>query len=462
MMNNTRIMIVDDEEPIRESLQGILEDEGYQVSCAPSGEEAIARFRKQPTDCVLLDIWMPGIDGLETMARLHQLDSDLPVIMMSGHATVDTAVRATRQGAFDFLEKPLSSDKLLILIRNALQKRKLERENTGLKQNIKERSRSELIGNTKIIEKVRQLIRRVAASDTTVFILGEHGTGKAIAARMIHQHSQRTESPLVELNIAGIPESQMASELFGHEKGAFPGALHQQVGRFEQAHQGTLLIDEVADLPPGIQARVLRSMQERRITRLGQPRPINSNVRIIAASSYNPEQLIQQGRLREDLYYRLNIVTIQLPPLRDYLDDFSLLVETLADEQARVLGGVPVSLSDEVTALLKNYPWPGNIRELRNYIERCHILLPGETITPENMPQLDGFNQQHAVDSQENAFTLESFAFARESFERSFLQHHLKRNNWNIKRTAIDLGMERSQLYRKMKAYELSQTEAEQ
>ncbi|MDQ6979019.1 MAG: sigma-54 dependent transcriptional regulator [Mariprofundaceae bacterium] len=457
---NPHIMIVDDEEAIRESLQGVLEDEDYVVSCAASGEEAIARFRKRPVDCILLDIWMPGIDGLETMNRLHQMDHDVPIIMMSGHATVDTAVQATRQGAFDFLEKPLSSDKLLILLRNVLQKRKLERENLGLRQNMRERSRTELIGKSRLIERTRQLIRRVAASDTPVLILGEHGTGKAIAARMIHQLSQRAEAPLVELNIAGIPEAQVASELFGHEKGAFPGALHKQIGRFEQAHQGILFMDELADAPVGIQARILRAMQERRITRLGLPMPIPNHVRVIAASAYDPELLIRQGRLREDVYYRLNIVTITLPPLRDYLEDFALLSSTLAAEQVKSLGGEPISFSDDMIKLLKSYTWPGNIRELRNYIERCHILLPGEEITPENMPPLDGVvRRATAGAAQENTFNHASFNHAREAFERNYLYYHLQKNHWNIKRTSEELGMERSQLYRKIKAYELVQDE---
>ncbi len=457
-----KVLIVDDEASIRESLQGVLEDEDYIVSTASSGEEAVARFRKQPVDCVLLDIWMPGIDGLETMNRLRQIDDSVPVIIMSGHATVDTAVQATRQGAFDFLEKPLSTDKLLILLRNVMQKRKLERENSGLRQHMRERSRSELIGDSPGIEAVRKLIRRVAASDTPVLILGEHGTGKTIAARMIHQQSRRSEQPLIELNIAGMSEQQMVSELFGHEQGAFSGALHRQIGRFEQAHQGTLLIDEVADLPPGIQARILRAMQERRIQRLGLPSPIVSHVRVLAASAYDPEQLLRQGRLREDFYYRLNIVTVHMPPLRDHSEDFPLLLKTLAEEQARSLGGEAVDFSEDMLSLLKNYSWPGNIRELRNYVERCHILRPGECITPENMPPLDGVATHHTRGDtgQEGSYNHESFHHAREAFEREFLLYHLNKTGWNIQRAAREMGMERSQLYRKIRAYELSREES--
>jgi len=268
---SARIMIVDDEQAIRESLQGLFEDEDYLVSSAPSGEEAVARFRKQPVDCVLLDIWMPGIDGLETMLRLHQLDDQLPIIIMSGHATIDTAVRATRQGAFDFVEKPLSSEKLLVLARNALEKRKLTRENTDLKQNIQQQSRHELMGDSEAIGKVRVLIQRVAMTDTPVLLLGEHGTGKAVAARMLHQQSKRSEAPFMDVNIASIPDGKMDSELFGHEKGAFPGALHTQRGRFETAHGGSLFLDEIGELSLSAQAKILRAMQERCIQRLGNP-----------------------------------------------------------------------------------------------------------------------------------------------------------------------------------------------
>jgi len=255
---SARIMIVDDEQAIRESLQGLFEDEDYLVSLAPSGEEAVARFRKQPVDCVLLDIWMPGIDGLETMLRLHQLDDELPIIIMSGHATIDTAVRATRQGAFDFVEKPLSSEKLLVLVRNALEKRKLTRENTELKQNIQQQSRHELMGASEAIGKVRALIQRVAMTDTPVLLLGEHGTGKAVAARMLHQQSKRAGAPFMDVNIASIPDGKIDSELFGHEKGAFPGALHTQRGRFEAAHGGSLFLDEIVELSLSAQAKILR------------------------------------------------------------------------------------------------------------------------------------------------------------------------------------------------------------
>jgi len=458
---NAHVMIVDDEQAIRESLQGLLEDEGYLVSTAASGEEAVARFRKQPVDSVLLDIWMPGIDGLETMTRLRQIDESLPVIIMSGHATIDTAVRATRQGAFDFVEKPLSSDKLLILLRNALEKRKLEQENVDLKHNIEQQSRQELLGHSRAIEAVRQLIKRVAASDAPVMLLGEHGTGKAVAARLLHRQSRRAEAPFIEVNTASIPDTHLDSELFGHEKGAFPGALHAQRGRFEVAHNGILFFDEICELNLGAQAKILRAMQERRIQRLGNPASIPANVRVIGASSMNPDAMLQAGKLREDFYYRLNVVSIKLPPLRERTEDLPLLAETLAGEQARLLGGEPIRFNDATLALMQGYPWAGNVRELRNYIERCHILLPGEEISPTNMPPLDasaaptapGRPQQEAADYNDN------FHHAREAFERSYLLHHLEKNGWNVSRTAAEIGMERSQLHRKIKGFDLTPPE---
>lgn len=462
-----RIMIVDDEEPIRDSLQGLFEDEGYLVVCAGSGEEAMARLRKQSVDCVLLDIWMPGIDGLETLSRIQQVDADLPVIMMSGHATIDTAVRATRQGAFDFVEKPLSFDRLLILSRNAVQKRRLEQENREFKRQEKgQHSRRELIGESAVITEVKALIKRVALSDTPVLIVGEHGTGKAVAAALLHEASRRNSGPFVEVNTASIVSSRMDSELFGHEKGAFTGALHPQRGRFEAAHDGTLFFDEVTELSLSAQAKILRVMQERVVQRLGNPTPMPANVRLLAASSRDLDQALSDEQLREDFYYRLNVVSIRMPSLRERMEDIPQLVETLATEQANELGGEPVRFSSEVLAELMVYHWPGNVRELRNYIERCHILMPGEEMNRENMLPPDQSTTQtnqgaakatismHGVDA-------DSFHEAREVFERTFLLQNLEKHDWNISRTAADIGMERSQLHRKIKAFGLVPPEKE-
>jgi len=458
-----RIMIVDDEEPIRDSLQGLFEDENYLVVCAASGEEAIARLRKQSVDCVLLDIWMPGIDGLETLSRIHQVDANLPVIMMSGHATIDTAVRATRQGAFDFVEKPLSFDRLMILCRNAVQKRRLEQENSDLKQQgISHHSRRELIGKSAVIKEVRALIKRVALSDSPVLIVGEHGTGKAVAATLLHEASKRKDGPFVEVNTASVISNRMDSELFGHEKGAFTGALHAQRGRFEAAHEGTLFFDEVAELSLSAQAKILRVMQERVVQRLGNPTPMPANVRLLAASSRDLEQSLKDEQLREDFYYRLNVVSIRMPSLKERVEDIPLLVETLATEQANELGGQPVRFSSEVLSELMAYHWPGNVRELRNYIERCHILMPGEEMGLENMLPPDQSTTQTSQVSAATkgaatlpGFDADSFHEARELFERTFLLQSLEKHEWNISRTAADIGMERSQLHRKIKSFGL-------
>ncbi|MFQ5355712.1 MAG: sigma-54-dependent transcriptional regulator [Mariprofundaceae bacterium] len=447
---SARILIVDDEEPIRESLQGLFEDEGYVTDCAASGEEAVARFRNTPPDCVLLDIWLPGIDGLETLSRLKQLNAETPVVMMSGHATIDTAVRATRQGAFDFVEKPLSSERLLILTRNAVEKSRLRRENIELKQDIDQKTRYELIGKSKQIMGVKQLIQRLADTETPVLIIGEHGTGKSVTAKMIHRYSKRKNGPYVEVNTASIPESRMDSELFGHEKGAFPGALHMQRGRFEAASGGTLLFDEVFDLDQLMQAKILRVLQERALQRIGSPQLIPVDIRLIAASTQDLDAAMQQGRLREDFYYRLNVATIHMPPLRDLSDDIPLLMEAHADEQAKILGGEPVRFTEEAAAKMQAYSWPGNVRELRNYIERTHILQSGQEVDVEKMLPLDKASFAVAVDQSQ------SFHTAKELFERNFLIQHLNKHQWNISRTAEDIGMERSQLHRKIKSFGLS------
>ncbi len=446
---NGSLMIVDDEQPIRESLQGLFEDEGYRIQCAASGEEAVARFRKEPVDCVLLDIWMPGIDGLETLARLKKMDADLPVVMMSGHATIDTAVRATREGAFDFVEKPLSSDKLLILVRNALEKRKLAQENVGLKQSLAQRTRSELIGRSRRIAEVKALIERLASTDVPVLILGEHGTGKGVAARYLHNCSRRSAGPLHEVNTGSIQESRMDAELFGYEKGAFPGALHAQAGRFELAHGGSIYFDEVKGLSPAVQAKILKVLQQHTVQRLGSPTVQAANVRLIAASSHDLETAMRAGELREDFYYRLNVAAVHMPPLRDRIEDIPMLVDNLAGEHAEMLGGELVRFTGEAMMRLQAYPWPGNVLELRNYMERCHILKQGETIAPDDMLPLDRAAPQSQADFSGN------FHAAREAFERSYLLYYLNSNGWNISRTAEAIGIERSQLHRKIKAHGL-------
>ncbi|MDQ6993754.1 MAG: sigma-54 dependent transcriptional regulator [Mariprofundus sp.] len=462
----SRILIVDDEQAICESMQGLFEDEGYLVTCAASGEEALARLRKQSVDCVLLDIWMPGIDGLETLNRMQQLDMNLPVIMMSGHATIDTAVKATRQGAFDFVEKPVSFDRLSILARNAVQKKQLKLENVDLKrQELRQVSRQELIGQSKAIRDVRSLIGRVALSDSSVLLLGEHGTEKEVAARLLHGLSKRQEKSFVDVNTASIQANRMDSELFGHEKGAFSGALHSQRGRFEMAHMGTLFFDEITELSLSAQAKILHVMQQRSVQHLGNPALLPCNVRLIAASAADLEKALLDGQLREDFYYHLNVVSIRMPSLRERLDDMPLLVSALSAEKANELGGKPVALNASVIDELKSYHWPGNMRELRNYIERCQILMPGLEVDREHMLPFD-----HACPSKPSVTQplLDSgfegdgnFHQARDLFERQFLLQKLEKHEWNISRTAADIGMERSQLHRKIKSFGLVQVAKE-
>jgi len=451
---STHILIVDDEQPIRESLSGLFEDEGFIVSTSASGEEAVARFRKHPADCIFLDIWMPGIDGLETMARIKQIDANVPVIMMSGHATIDTAVRATRQGAFDFIEKPFSSDKLLILLRNAVEKRRLAIENLDLKFESK-RNCPSLIGQSKAVADVNKHINKVAASGVMAFVLGEHGTGKSVAARLLHEGSPRSNGSFISFNSTSV--NNLSLELFGFEKGAFAGALQTQRGRLEAAHMGTMFFEEIADLDIETQLELLKVTEKRRFMRLGNATPIPCDVRLVMSTLSDPDTLIKEGKLAKPLYDRLSAAVIHMPRLKDRSEDIPQLLTFLAAEQAKSLGGEPVQFDEEVIQKLQQYDWPGNVRELRNYVERCHILCPGLRLTLQTMLPLDGttnFSTSFAT-VPDDSVLLDGFHDARKRFEHSYIAHHLEKNNWNVSKTATDIGMERSQLHRKIKSYNL-------
>ena len=450
------ILIVDDEQPIRESLSGLFEDEGYLVSAAPSGEEAVARFRKHPADCIFLDIWMPGIDGLETMSRIKQIDPNVPVIMMSGHATIDTAVRATKQGAFDFIEKPFSSDKLLILLRNAIEKRRLSIENSDLKYE-SSRDCPQLIGDSPVMQGVRKSVKQAAMSESPVLILGEHGAGKSVVARLLHEGSLRKDAPFVNIHAGVIGEENIENELFGFEKGSFSGALQAQRGRLEAAHQGTVYFDEVTDVPLESQLRLIKVMQERRVMRKGNTKPSPCDVRMIAGSFYTVDDLSSEELLSKELFKRLGTTTIYIPSLKHRPEDIPQLLPFLAEEQAVHLGGEAVTFSEDVIAVLQAYDWPGNVRELRNYVERCHILWPGKMLTVDTMLPLDA-SIHHApsfTSVPDDSVLLDGFHDARKRFERSYIAHHLEKNDWNVSKTATDIGMERSQLHRKIKSHNL-------
>jgi len=447
------ILIVDDEKDIRISLTGILEDEGYQVVTASSGMEALDKVREEQPDLVLLDIWMPGIDGLETLDRLKAAQPALTVIMISGHGTIETAVRATKLGAFDFIEKPLSLDKVLIAVGNALRLKQLTAENDELKRAAG--NEHELVGSAAVIEALREQITRVAPSNASVLVSGENGTGKELVARSIHYYSTRHDKPFVAINCAAIPEELIESELFGHEKGAFTGALSQKKGKFDLADGGTLFLDEIGDMSLRTQAKVLRILQERCFERVGGTRLVSVDVRIIAATNKDLDEEIRQGRFREDLYYRLNVIPFRVPALRERIDDVPQLVEHFIALFARKEGREPKSFRPEALDMLKQYHWPGNVRELRNIIERILIMTPGRTIIHDDIPDLRGDTsaQPHPCPNLDGALAQGTLREAREEFEREFLIQKLEENDWNISRTAEVIELERSNLHRKIKSY---------
>ncbi|MDX8377280.1 MAG: sigma-54 dependent transcriptional regulator [Mariprofundales bacterium] len=453
---STCILVVDDEAAIRESLCGLLEDEMYLVEEAASGEEAVARLRQTSCDCVLLDIWLPGIDGLETLSRLRKLNADIPIIMMSGHATIETAIKATRNGAFDLIEKPLSSERILILIRNALEQQRLARENNRLRQEKAHDTSSmsyNLIGQSPAINAVRHMIKRVAPNKSPVLLLGEYGAGKLVAARMIHQQSSRQHQPFVELPCANLDESRLDDLLFGSEITAITGAgmttgnMQIHTGYIEQASGGSLFLDEITDLSSIAQSRLLEVIQHKSIRRVGSIRDIPVDVRIIAASRYSPAESLKRQSLREDLYYKLSVLPIYLQPLRNRMEDFSELMTNIVKEHAERLGGQAVYFSTTAINQLQTYTWPGNVRELHNYLERCQILLAGQSITTENMPPLDASQGRGRF-----SHDAKGYYAARDAFERGYFLHYLQKNDWNISKTSQVIGMERSQLHRKIRA----------
>ena len=447
------ILVVDDEKDIRISLTGILEDEGYQVLTADNGIEALECARLELPDLVLLDIWMPGMDGLETLERLKILFPQVTVIMISGHGTIETAVRATKLGAFDFIEKPLSLDKVLISVVNALCMKELRVENEELKRAVA--NEYEMIGFAPVMAALREQIMRVAPTSASVLVTGENGTGKELAARSIHYYSLRHDRPFVAINCAAIPEELIESELFGHETGAFTGAVSQKKGKFDLADGGTLFLDEIGDMSLRTQAKVLRIIQERCFERVGGTKQVTVDVRIIAATNKKLDEEISQGRFREDLFYRLNVVPFRVPALRERCEDIPLLVQHFVAQFYRREGRESKTFQPEALGLLSGYDWPGNVRELKNIVERILIMTPGRTITAADVPELRGtpamadFFEQR-LDGIQIVGTLRE---AREGFEREFIIQKLEENDWNISRTAEVIELERSNLHRKIKSY---------
>jgi two-component system, NtrC family, nitrogen regulation response regulator NtrX len=440
------ILIVDDEPGIRQSLKGVLEDEGYKASVAESGEACIDSLRKRPFDVVLLDVWLPGMDGLETLEKVREIENAPEVIMISGHGTIETAVRATKLGAYDFLEKPLSVDKTLILVKNAIDSKRLRQENRDLKKQLTPKSL--IVGESIPVKALRQQIQLMAPTNGRVLIYGESGTGKELVARAIHAQSLRKDEMFVEVNCAAIPEDLIESELFGHLKSSFPAATTDKEGKFQRAHGGTLFLDEVGDMSLKTQSKVLRTLDEQRFTPVGSDEPITVDARVIASTNKDLEEEISRGNFREDLFYRLNVIPFSVPPLRERQEDVPLLVRYFLKEFSTAYGRRPREISDQAIETLMRYAWPGNVRELRNVIERIVIMNPTTSrFERKHLPPLvhrDG--SRRAVGNE-----FSTLHQARAAYERDYILKKLDENHGNVSRTAEVLGLERSHLYRKMK-----------
>ena len=451
------ILIVDDEVAILNSLSPILEDEGYQVAVAKNGPEALKIITGESPDLVLLDIWMPEMDGLETLRRAREQMPRLLVVMMSGHGSIETAVKAIKLGAYDFIEKPLSLENVTLRIRHALDQRRLEEENQQLRTKVERRF--ELVGVSPAMQRLRQLIATAGPTNGRVLISGDNGTGKELVARAIHMASPRRDRPFVAVNCAAIPENLIESELLGHERGAFTGATVQKRGQFEQADGGTLFLDEIGDMSLNTQAKVLRVLQEQQFTRVGGTKLIKVDVRVIAASNKNLAQEIEKGNFRDDLFYRLNVLPIEVPPLRERREDIPLLVRHFLQIHAEEQGLKVKDISGDALEVLKQYDWHGNIRELRNLIERLMIMVPGSLIEAshasmflQGRPVIASAAQTTAPAASPLAGkTYESLRDARNAFEREYIGRKLREHNWNVSRTADDLQIERSHLHRKIK-----------
>jgi two-component system nitrogen regulation response regulator NtrX len=459
-MPKIRILVIDDEAAIRDSLRMTLEYEGYECLLAATGQEGLTLAERDSPDLVLLDVKMPGMDGIEVLERLRAMNEALPVIVVSGHGNIPTAIEATRKGAFDFIEKPFASDRVLVSLRNALDQRRLRDENRSLKRAVE--VRHQMIGDSAALKQVMAAVGRAAPTNATVLIQGESGVGKELVARTIHRNSLRSRERFVQVNCAAIPEELIESELFGHEKGSFTGATEKQVGKFEQADRGTIFLDEVGDMSAKTQAKVLRVLQEGEVERLGSARTIKVEVRVIAATNRNLEEEIEKGRFREDLYFRLAVIPIHVPPLRERPEDIPLLVRHYIDYFSRENNTRPRRVTQAALDALQRYRWKGNIRELRNTVERLIIMSPGDTIDVADLPgavRSPGSSGSgataKAVDlGDSTAGTLREF---KDNAERAFLVGKLRENGWNISKTAEVIDTPRSNLYKKLEQYQISQ-----
>lgn len=450
------ILIVDDEESILTSLSSILQDEGYEVTVAKNGPEAVRVYTMGPPDLMLLDIWMPEMDGMETLRRVRELVPTAQVMMMSGHGSIETAVKAIKLGAYDYIEKPLSLENVTLRVKHALDQNRLEQENRTLRTTVQRKF--ELVGQSPVMQQLRQLIETAGPTNSRVLIGGENGTGKELVARAIHQQSARASRPFVAVNCAAIPETLIESELFGHEKGSFTGATSMKHGQFEQADGGTLFLDEIADMSLSTQAKVLRALQEQQFTRVGGTKLLKVDVRVLAASNKDLLKEIEKGMFRDDLFYRLNVVPIVVPPLRERREDIPLLIRHFMKLHAEEQGLRMKEISPEAMAVFQQYDWPGNIRELRNLIERLMIMAPGSVIEAAQaglslQARPAGPASQAAAPAVNPvlAQSYDSLRDARNAFEKEYIARKLREHHWNISRTAEELKIERSHLHRKIK-----------
>ncbi|HEY3381456.1 MAG TPA: sigma-54 dependent transcriptional regulator [Vicinamibacterales bacterium] len=451
----SRILVIDDDAAVRESMRMILEYEGYEFIGASSGPDGITVVERESPDLVFLDIKMPGMDGLEVLDRVKAM-TDVPIVMISGHGTGATGADAIRRGAFDFIDKPLATDRILVTIRNATEQRRMKDEVKDLRRAVE--SKHEMVGSSPQIRQVMEAVRRAAPTNATVLIQGESGVGKELVARAIHRNSLRSRERFVQVNCAAIPEELIESELFGHEKGSFTGATEKQIGKFEQADRGTIFLDEVGDMSLKTQAKVLRVLQEGEVERVGSSRTIRVDVRVIAATNKDLEREIEKGTFREDLFFRLSVIPVFVPPLRERAEDIPLLVQHFLDALARENNFRRRRVTPQAMEALRRYRWKGNIRELRNTVERMIIMSPGDTVDTDDLPEALRFDARPAPTDNGGesraAATLREF---KETSERSFLVQKLRDNGWNISRTAEVIGTPRSNLYKKLEFYRISQ-----
>ncbi len=451
------VLVVDDEANIRKTLEGVMSDEGYRVVTAESGEKALEVLSRSVVDVVLLDVWLPGMDGLEALRRAREMYPLLPVIMISGHGTIDTAVKAVKSGAFDFIEKPISLDKLLITLSRAIEQGELRTENVELKERVEKKYR--LVGESEATRKVRAEIAAAGPTNASVLITGENGSGKEIVAREIHRMSRRAARPFVAVNCAAIPEELIESELFGHERGAFTGAVGKRRGRFELADGGTIFLDEVGDMSARTQAKILRVLEERTFERVGGAEKVRSDARLIAATNRSLPKEVAAGRFREDLFFRLNVFPIFVPPLRERRDDIPAIAAYFAAEICADLGKETKEFSREAMERILVHPWPGNVRELRNVVERLVILTLGKRIEEETAMRVLAVapsGPEGPATAPGPAFAVDDFREAVLAFEREYLQRKLKENDFNVSRTAEKLGIDRTSIHRKMRQLGIS------